>query len=45
MMNMYMQCMYMVHTNSVQAHTGFNQLSQQETDDRKEVALKERSLH
>ena len=35
-MNVYMQCMYMVHTKSVQAHTGFNhwQLFQQETDDR-----------
>ena len=28
-MTMYMQCMYMVHTKSVQAHTGFNQLYQQ----------------
>ena len=28
-MNVYMQCMYMVHTKSVQAHTGFNQMSQQ----------------
>ncbi len=33
-MNVYRQCMYMVHTKSVQAHTGFNQLFQQETDDR-----------
>ncbi len=34
-MNVYMQCMYMVHTTkSVQAHTRFNQLFQQETDDR-----------
>jgi hypothetical protein len=28
-MTMYMQCMYMVHTKSVKAHTGFNQLSRQ----------------
>ncbi len=34
-MNVYMQCIYMVHTTkSVQAHTGFNLLFQQETDDR-----------
>jgi hypothetical protein len=33
-MNVYMQCMYMVHTKSVPAHTGFNQLFQQETDNR-----------
>ncbi len=34
-MNVYMQCMYMIHTTkSVQAHTGSNQLSQYETDDR-----------
>ena len=46
-MNVYMQYMYMVHTKSVQAQTGFNQLFQQETDDRlerRQLSLKERSL-
>ncbi len=34
-MNVFMHFMYMVHTTkSVQAHTGFDQLFQQETDDR-----------